>query len=151
LAVIQELGLRMVTQPHFIAERGDQYLTDVDPREQPWLYRAASFLTAGIPLAAGSDAPFGGADPWQAMRAAVARRTAAGEVMGREEALTPEQALRLFLSAPGEPGVGEITLTAGTPADLCLLHVPWEIARNDLRSEQVRATWRAGQQIYWSD
>jgi predicted amidohydrolase YtcJ len=150
LKVIQELGLRVVTQPHFIAERGDQYLTDVDAREQPWLYRAASFLTAGVPLAAGSDAPFGGADPWQAMRAAVARRTASGEVMDREESLTPEQALRLFLSAPGEPGVGEITLTAGSPADLCLLHVPWDIARHDLRSEQVRATWRAGQQIYWS-
>lgn len=148
MTAIHELGLRVVTQPHFIAERGDQYLTDVAAREQPWLYRAASFLTESVPLAAGSDAPFGDADPWQAMRAAVERRTAAGEVMGRAEALTPEQALRLFLSPPHSPGVGEFTLTAGSPADLCLLHSPWETVRHDLSCEQVRATWRGGELIY---
>ena len=148
LRAIHELGLRVVTQPHFIAERGDQYLTDVDVREQPWLYRAASFVGMGIPLAAGSDAPFGDADPWRAMRAAVARRTAAGAVMGREEALTPEQALRLFLSPPHLPGVAERSLAAGAAADLCLLHAPWDTVRHDLRREQVRATWQSGKLIY---
>ena len=33
------------------------------------------FLDCGIPLAGGSDAPFGHADPWRAMRAAVTRQT----------------------------------------------------------------------------
>jgi len=148
LQSIRELGLRVVVQPHFIAERGDQYLAEVDRRDQPWLYRAAGFLDAGIPLAGGSDAPFGGADPWQAMRAAVERRTPAGCVMAAAEALTPEQALSLFLSEPGAPGVGARTLVAGAPADLCLLDTAWEIVRGDLDSNHVRSTWRGGKLIY---
>ena len=37
---------------------------------------------AGIGLAAGTDAPFGDADPWAAMQAAVTRRTRAGATIG---------------------------------------------------------------------
>ena len=65
--------LTVVTQPHFISERGDQYLTDVDPEDQPWLYRLQGFLAADVPLAAGTDAPFGHWDPWRAIRSAPAR------------------------------------------------------------------------------
>ncbi len=145
---IRRLGLRVVTQPHFIAERGDQYRADVDPAEQPWLYRAASLLRAGIPLAAGSDAPFGGADPWRSMRAAVERRTAGGAVMGPDEAITPEQALGLFLSPLDAPGLGNGRIAPGAPADLCLLQEPWEAARGDPNSRRVRYVWRGGDLVY---
>src|ERR1700755_3483100 len=80
-------GLTVVTQPHFLAERGDAYLRDVEPDDLPWLYRCAGLLAAGIPLAAGTDAPFGGADPWASMRAAVRRRAPSGQVMGPGETL----------------------------------------------------------------
>ncbi len=149
LELIRRLELRIVTQPHFIAERGDQYCMDVDDREQPWLYRAASFLKQGVPLAGGSDAPFGGVNPWHIMHCAVQRQTLTGEVMGDSEKLTPEQALALFQSPADNPG-RPAYLQIGVTADLCLLYEPWESVRNALDTCEVRCTWRSGELIYHS-
>lgn len=137
------LDLRVIVQPHFIAERGDQYLRDVEPCDVPLLYRLQSLAEAGIVLAGGSDAPFGSPDPWAAMRAAVTRTTRNGAMMGAEEALTPEAALTLFLADPVDLGI-ERRIEPGSPADLCLLDRPWSDARDRLSAADVRATWIGG-------
>ena len=147
VAEIARLGLAVVTQPHFIEERGDLYLADVEARAQPHLYRLRAFLEAGVPLAGGSDAPFGGCDPWSAMTAAVSRRTRAGATIGGTEALTPEQALDLYLRAPGALSHRR-RVTVGTPADFCLLDRPWADARGVLTSALVRATFIRGRQVF---
>lgn len=134
----------VVTQPHFVRERGDAYLEDVDAVDRPWLYRARAWLEAGVPLAAGSDAPYGTPDPWRAMAAAVERRTASGHRIGEQEALGPEEALALFTSDPAEPGVTQRKIKPGTAADLVLLDVPWSIARGDLDAKHVALTLCGG-------
>ena len=149
LEQLHELGLTVVTQPHFVSERGDAYLCEVASDLRSWLYRCRGFLNANIPLAAGSDAPFGHADPWCAMRAAVERRTASQQPLGEHEALTPEQALALFLGSLENPGEAR-RIEVGAVADLCLLDRPWREARSDLRSRHVRATMRAGRWLYRS-
>jgi len=146
---IAHLGLAVVSQPHFIAERGDAYLRDVEPRHHADLYRLSSFARVGIALAAGSDAPFGGADPWAAMRAAVSRRTADGKVIGGGEALSPEDALGLFLAAPQDLA-RQRRIVPGEPADLCLLAVSWQIARSRLSAGDVRATIIGGEIVHES-
>ena len=113
------------------------------------LYRQASFLKAGIPLAAGSDAPFGSLDPWLAMRAAISRQTAEGQSIGADEALTPEQAVALYLADPDDLS-RQRTLEIGAPADLCLLHKPWQSARKSLKSSLVRATFIGGNLVHQS-
>ena len=140
---LRELDLTVVTQPNFIAERGDAYLADVPPREQDWLYRCRGFLTTGIGLAGGTDAPFGDADPWNAMRAAVTRTTKSGELLGPSECLTPEQALALFLGSSAAPTTPR-RITVGERADLCLLTAPWSQAREPplQRSGRGNATRR---------
>ena len=147
LAQLRELGLLVVTQPHFIAERGDAYLRDVPAAEQAWLYRCREFLDRGIPLAGGSDAPFGHADPWRAMRAAIDRRTASGRSFGGSEALSAEQALALYLGALDQPDRPR-RIEVGAPADLCLLDRPWREARAPMDSACVAATMRAGRILY---
>lgn len=144
---IASLGLAVVTQPHFVAERGDRYLADVDMRHRDDLYRLASLCAAGIVLAGGSDAPFGSADPWTAMTAAVSRRTREGQVIGAAEALSPEQALALYLAAPGDLA-RQRRIALGEPADLCLLDRPWAQARERLTSADVRAVLVAGKMIH---
>lgn len=148
---IRALGLIVVTQPHFIAERGDQYLQDVAREDQPWLYRLRGFLDDGVPLAAGSDVPYGSANPWAAMQAAVTRRSQSGVTMAVEESLTPEQALDLFLSPLNAPGAMPRRLDVGAPADLCLLAVNWNQACADLSQVDVRRTWKSGVCIWNAD
>ena len=143
VAEIARLGLHVVSQPHFIAERGDRYLRDVPPADHSALYRLAAFARAGVVLAGGSDAPFGSADPWAAMRAAVSRRTADGAVIGADEALDAEAALALFLADPLDLG-RQRRIAPGELADLCLLSLPWHQARERLKSADVSATWVAG-------
>ncbi len=138
IAEIARLGLAVVSQPHFIAERGDQYLQYVEPRLHYALYRLAAFCDAGIVLAAGSDAPFGSLDPWAAMAAAISRRTQGGAIIGEAEALSPEQALALFLADPLNLARQRVIATGG-PADLCLLDRPWQQARNALSSALASA------------
>lgn len=147
---IAELGLTVVTQPHFIRERGDSYRRDVDIAEQPWLYRASSLLGAGIRVAAGSDAPYGEPDPWQSMQSAVDRRTAEGDSLGVSEAITPEQALALYASPLEAPGRRGSPIQVGEAADLCLLDRSWPAARRRLGDVNVMMTLKAGEPI-WLD
>ena len=151
VARLRDLGLCVVTQPNFIAERGEAYATDVDPIDLPWLYRGQGFVQEGVPLGGGTDAPFGNPDPWLAMRAAVDRKSATGRILGPGEALSPERALALFTTPPEAPGGRPRTLQPGSRADLCLLDRPWSDARKRLSSEAVRAAFCAGRLAFCRD
>jgi len=142
------LGLCAVAQPHFVRERGDAYAIEVEPADLPWLHRARGLEEAGIPLGAGTDAPFGAADPWRAMRAAVERRTESGARLGPHEALSPERALALFTSPAEAPGAAPRRVAPGAPADLCLLDRPWAAARSALDGDCVAATFVAGRVVF---
>lgn len=144
--IMRRLGVTVVTQPNFIAERGDSYLREVAAEDLPWLYPAASL--EGIPIAGGADAPFGNADPWVLMDAAVRRTTAQGHVIGDEERLTPEAALRLFLGRPENPGGPARRVAVGEKADLVLLDRTWREARSALAAVRVKATLKTGHPIF---
>jgi predicted amidohydrolase YtcJ len=137
------LGVAVVTQPGFIAARGDDYRRNVEPAEQPWLYPCATLIRSGVTVAAGTDAPFGPADPWRCIAAATTRRTPAGQVLGRDERVSAARALRLFLAAPEDLGRMR-TVTPGQPADLCVLRVPLAEALAHPDAAMVRATLVGG-------
>jgi predicted amidohydrolase YtcJ len=136
-------GLTVVSQPHFVAERGEQYARDVAPEDLPDLWRLRSLIDAGVAVAAGSDAPFGGADPWAVMRAA-SRRPAG---LGPGEAVDPATALRLFLGSPAMPSVPRV-IAPGAAADLVLLRSPPREAASSLGSDLVAATIIDGAVVY---
>lgn len=148
LAQIAEMGLTVVTQPNFIAERGDAYLRDVADEDQAWLYRLRGFLDAGIALAGSTDAPFGEANPWTSMQAAVSRRTRDGVAIGAGESLSPEEALAMFLSPLATPGQAPRRISLGSVADLCLLDRPWSAARHNLAEVGVQLTLKSGEPIW---
>lgn len=147
LEEISALRLAVVVQPNFVAERGDEYLADILPEDWPHLYRLRAFTTAGVAMAGGSDTPFGAADPWAAMAAAVSRKTRRRQALGVKEALTPEEALGLFLADPVELGRTRC-VEVGAPADLCLLARPWREAREGLAADLVKATFIGGRLVY---
>lgn len=148
-ALIRAAGLTVVTQPNFVAERGDAYLAEVDPDDIPWLYPCRTLLAAGIAVAAGTDAPFGHPDPWRAVRAAVHRRTPAGTLLGTAERVDGRTALDLFLGHPDSPAQPR-RITQGMPADLCLLRLPLDEALADPQATDVVATFVDGTLAYSS-
>jgi predicted amidohydrolase YtcJ len=143
---IRRLGVTVVTQPNFIAERGDQYRTDVDPADVDLLYPCATLRAAGVPVAGGTDAPFGRPEPWAAMRAATHRQATSGTVVGGHERVDGRTALGLFLGRPDAPGV-QRRIEEGTAADLCLLDRPLAAAVETLTPDLVVMTIARGQII----
>jgi predicted amidohydrolase YtcJ len=147
LVDLAELAVTVITQPNFVAERGDQYLDEVPAAEHGQLWRVASLLRAHVPVALSTDMPFGRPDPWAVMRAAVHRVTPSGAVLGAEERLSARTALTMFFGAPDRPTQAR-TLQPGEPGDLCVLSVPPETALAELDAGMIAATVIGGEIAY---
>jgi predicted amidohydrolase YtcJ len=150
IADLKRLAVTVVTQPNFVTERGDQYLTDVPAAEHHELWRVASLTKAGIRVALSTDMPFGEGDPWVTMRAAVHRTTATGAVLGPDECVSAREALTMFFGTSGEP-TRPRTIQKGQPADLALLTHPPQEVLEELDSDMIAATVVAGQLVYERD
>ncbi|MBV8182638.1 MAG: amidohydrolase family protein [Mycobacterium sp.] len=146
-ADLAELAVTVITQPNFVAERGDQYLDEVPAAEHDQLWRVASLLRADVHVALSTDMPFGQPDPWAAMRAAVHRTTPSGAVLGADERVSARTALTMFFGYPDQPTRAR-TLRPGEPGDLCVLSVPPETALAELDAGMIAATIVGGEISY---
>ncbi|MEU9347874.1 amidohydrolase family protein [Streptomyces sp. NPDC048278] len=146
--VVRRLGLSVVTQPGFLPDRGDDFLDATPPHEHADLYRCASFLRAGVPVALSSDAPYGPLDPWSVIRAATTRRVPGGRTANPAERLTAAEALAAYLAPPHSPGGRPPHLVPGVAADLVLLAVPPAEALSDPSADLVRLTLIGGRVRY---
>jgi predicted amidohydrolase YtcJ len=119
----------------------------VDADEQSQLWRLASLRTANVAVALSTDMPFGDADPWAAMRAAVHRTTGSGALLGLAEAVPARTALELFFGEAEQP-TRLRTIAVGQPADLCVIDAPEEDLLAALNSGAVAATIVDGKVVY---
>ena len=147
VADLADLGVTVVTQPNFVAERGDQYLDEIPAAEHPQLWRVASLLKANVRVALSTDMPFGRGDPWASMRAAVHRTTPSGAVLGPDERVSPREALTMFFGHPDRPGAARAVAT-GEPGDLCVLAEPPGAVLAELDAGMVAATITGGHVAY---
>ena len=118
------LGVLVVTQPSFVYHNGDRYLRQVPAEDLPYLYPLRTLLEAGVPLAAGSDAPVAPPGPLSGLAGATRRLSSGGAAVTPGQAVTAEEALVMHTRAAayaafeeGERG----SLHAGKRADLVLL------------------------------
>ena len=123
IGALREMEATIVTQPNFVADRGDEYISAVDPADIGDLYRCRSLIDAGVPVAFGTDAPYGEADPWHTITAAVERRTRSGAHLNADEAIDASSAVRHFFGR-GDAPTRLRRVEVGCVADLCLLKVP---------------------------
>jgi predicted amidohydrolase YtcJ len=143
----RHLGLVIVSQPQMLCERGDRYLEDVDVDDLSALYPLHSLVSSGVPVAFGSDAPYGAADPWAAIRGAMNRQTDSGRTVGATERLGFHQALRGLLGWPDRPDLPR-QIDRDAPADLVLLREPLEEVSRCPVPEAVAATIARGHLVY---
>ena len=140
----------MVTQPNFVAERGDQYLEPTSPPPSTASYGGSHrCCKAAVPVALSTDMPFGHGDPWTAMRAAVYRTTASGAVLNANECVSARTALTMFLGRSDQPGQTR-TVATGQPGDLCVLTEPPATALAELDAGMVAATVIGGELVYFA-
>jgi predicted amidohydrolase YtcJ len=147
VADLKGLDVTVVTQPNFVAERGDQYLADIPATEHHELWRVASLLKAGVKVALSTDMPFGGGDPWATMRAAVHRTTATGAVLSPDERVSAREALTMFFGASGNPAEAR-RIKCSQLGDLCVLVAPPEVVLNEFDAQMVAATVVAGEIVF---
>jgi predicted amidohydrolase YtcJ len=141
---LARLGIAVITQPVFVTDRGDQYLTDVDPEDLPHLWPYRSLLDTGVSVAPSSDAPFGDPDPWRGIAAAVTRRTLAGRSPGGREAVDALTCLNGYLTHLHAPGGPPRRVRQGAEADLVLLRLPLPEVLTEPSAALVALTIRAG-------
>jgi len=90
-----DLGIVAIGQPRYFWDAGDDWLRTLDERAhrlQP--YR--DFADAGVPCVISTDAPVASYRPLDTLFSAVTRRTSSGAVVGADQALGLEDALRAY-------------------------------------------------------
>jgi len=147
LPELAELGVRVVTQPGFLADRGEDYLRDVPASDHADLYRCAGLLAAGVPVGLSSDAPYGPVDPWAVITAAVDRRARTGAVVGPAERVPAATALAGYLGAADDPGGPPRRVVTGAAADLVLLDGPLAEMLAGPAAERVRTVLIGGRAV----
>jgi len=121
---IKDLGVVVSTQPQFIRVGGDHYTKVFGEERTRRVIVTREWLEAGIPLALSSDAP---TTPWitpqVTLFGAVQRITFSNEVLGPDQALTIQEALRAHTMAAAYAGFEENSkgsIEVGKLADLAV-------------------------------
>jgi predicted amidohydrolase YtcJ len=148
------LGVIVVTNPGFVHRWGDQYLHRWrwDGRPELRVLPMRTLLDCGVVVAAGSDYPCDGLNPFVAMWAAVTRRSWTEEPVFEGEAVSPLEALRMYTSSAAMACGRESeegTIEVGKRANLVVLdRNPLVCSSESLPSTLVLATYLDGAAVF---
>lgn len=125
------MNIMASVQPVFFGELGDGWVEAFGPDLVEQLYPFKSMLKAGMQIGGSSDCPVSALDPRISLRDAVLRQTPAGKQLSPHEALTMDEAIRLFTRGSAylsfdenhngtiEPGKrADFTVMAADPRDV---------------------------------
>ena len=148
LSRLAELGVIPVPQLRFLHEIGDTMADAVGPQRTPWMYRHRSFLDAGLRVPGSSDRPVALGAPLLGMQSMVERTSRAGLLLGADERVTAEQALRAYTTEAAWASGDERSrgsIAPGAHADLVLLaEDPVDVPSARIGSVPVLATFVEG-------
>ncbi|MBU3865312.1 amidohydrolase [Streptomyces sp. 4503] len=147
---LARLGISAVVQPNFLRRFGDDYAAIMGEERAPWLYRGRAFLDHGIPLVGSSDRPVTDGSPLRAIQFMVERTSESGQVIGPDEGITLDEALRAYtvagaLACHWEDSLG--SLTPGKLADLVVFgDDPRRVDTSRIGDIEVVATYLDGRE-----
>ncbi len=149
---IKKLGAVIVTQPPFIYYSGERYLATVPESQQPWLYRIKSPLEKGVIVAGSSDTPVVPINPMAGIYAAVTRKAENGQTLLPEEAVTADEALKLYTVNAAYASFEEKikgSITPGKLADIVVLSGdPTAVPPEKIKDIKVEMTIIGGEVVW---
>ncbi|WP_166969975.1 amidohydrolase [Brevibacterium atlanticum] len=149
LATLAEHGIVVTPQSAFADGIGDGMNRSLGPQRRRLLYRAKSFVDAGVLLAGSSDRPCADGNVLRGIEAFVTRATREGDVMGSAaECLSVDEAIAAYTvdAAVGSgQGADKGTLSRGKLADFVALEThPGNVAPEEISTIPIRATVLGG-------
>jgi len=149
---LKETGAMVVTQPPFIYYSGERYLATVPPGDLKWLYAIGSLRSAGIRVAASSDAPVVPFNPLVGICAAVTRGAASGQTLLPHESTSPLEALQAYTIDAAYADFEENSkgsISRGNLADLVVLSDdPRAVPPEQIKDIQVLTTILDGKAVW---
>jgi predicted amidohydrolase YtcJ len=94
IARMARLGVIAVGQPRYFWDAGDAWLRALDPDRAHRLQPYREYIEAGVRFALSSDAPVASYRPLDTIASAIMRQTVSGAVVGPDQALTLDEAVR---------------------------------------------------------
>ncbi|MFR9674114.1 amidohydrolase [Streptomyces sp. TR06-5] len=150
-----ELGVTPVPQARFLHAIGDTMAEALGPSRVDWLYRHGTFLRHGLRVPGSSDRPVAAGAPLLGMQSMVERLSRDGRLLGADDRVTAETALRAYTLDVAWAGHGEHrrgSLAPGKHADFVLLaEDPVETPSGRIGAIEVLATFVAGRCVHGAD
>jgi predicted amidohydrolase YtcJ len=137
LGLMRQYRIPALATIPFLTNLGESFVTSLGEQRAARIMPLRTYLEAGVPLALSSDAPVTTHNPWVGVYSAVTRKTVYGRVLGPEERITREEALRLYTADAAWVTFEDDlkgSLSPGKLADIAVLdrdvlHVPEEEIR----------------------
>ena len=154
VARIKRLGVIPITQPGQIYETGDDLMEIYGERRALRFCPLRDMLDEGIPAVVSTDAFVQSYKPFDAISAAVNRRSLTGQDMGQEQRISLLEAIRSYTynaaySVYHEQRKG--SLEPGKLADLVVIDGQLlAVAPEDIAKQQVLMTFSNGELVYQS-
>jgi len=143
-----------VSQPVFITEYGDGFISNLGKERCQLTYPFRSLLDAGVDLVFSSDCPVSDVSPLKGVQAAVTELTGSGTPFAPAEAIDALTALRLYTVAGARASFSERrvgSIEVEKLADLVVLGAdPFATEATSLGSIPVLATMLGGEMVYES-
>ncbi|MFP3459959.1 amidohydrolase [Arthrobacter globiformis] len=144
-----DLGVDLVANPGLAYGWGEVFdMWRGEKQNHLKLFPVRSMIDAGVRVSLASDHPCGTYSPAEIMWTAVARETLAGAPLEPDEAVTPEEALRMYTIDPAQAsgrGSEEGSIEVGKRANLLVLdRDPLTCPTGQLRDMQVLRTYVDG-------
>jgi predicted amidohydrolase YtcJ len=152
LDIMAEHRIPAVVSNPFLWSLGESYRLSIGEERAARMMPMRTYLERGVPLAGSSDSPVATHNPWIGFGAAVDRTTVAGTVLGKDQILTPDEALSMYTTGGAfvlnrESISGRID--PGSVADLVVLDAdPRTLSRSELHQCVSRATMVAGEWVH---
>lgn len=152
LSRMRALGVIALPFGSYVWQHGEKLVRYYGEERAQTMFAHKSFLDAGVRVAGSSDHPAGLHPPLLGVQCMVTRKTSSGEVIGRNQRISLEEAFKMYTIYAAYASFDEDikgSLTVGRLADMVVLEEdPWSIDPDGISQIEIDMTIVGGKIVY---